>query len=576
MDSTTAPPSSASSPLDGLADGRAQFLSLLAGLTDPSRRNESARALAARAGAEDLLLFVKDDEVDALLPAPGFPQTLPGAASWRQFLDGVIRRSPHAGKVGFRDEAADREAVGLLAPDGSVVVFVGGKLDLVMAMEISLLLPILAATFRCERVALTAEGQAAVARALAGQSKLLATSLENARRALRQALSEAEAANTAKDRFLAVLSHELRTPLAPVLTAASAMLDDPALSPETRTTLAMIQRNVELEARLIDDLLDLTRLVKGEVPLNLDTIDAHASLHQTVAICRTDIYAKKLDLSLALEAREHHIRADPARLQQIFWNLVKNAVKFTPQGGRLTVRSRNEDGWLRVEIEDSGIGIEPHSLDTIFNAFEQADEAVTQRFGGLGLGLAIAKALVQAHGGQITAVSRGRGKGAIFTISLPIVHLPAGTAIPHPSHREAESARKLKLLLVEDHPDTAAVMLRLLRSLGHEVVAANTIAQAELAAAAAPFDLVLSDLGLPDGNGLDLMRRLHAAHGLSGIAITGYGMEADVRQTQEVGFIAHMTKPINFDRLKAVLVQFAASGTRPPPPISVTPSVFRR
>src|ERR1051325_5404582 len=228
---------------------------------------------------------------------------------------------------------------------------------------------------------------------------------------------EAERASAAKDKFLAMLSHELRTPLTPVLASVSTLEWDENLPAAMHEPLQLIRRNVELEARLIDDLLDLTRISKGKVQLSFEVVDAHTLLRNALEICQSDIEQKKLELRTNLNATKVYLRADPARLQQIFWNLIKNAVKFPPDGGTLEIRtSTNGEDELQVEIEDSGCGIEDELLPRIFDAFEQGDRT---QLGGLGLGLAISKALVEAHDGSINAPSLGRGRGSTFTALFP-------------------------------------------------------------------------------------------------------------------------------------------------------------
>jgi two-component system CheB/CheR fusion protein len=225
----------------------------------------------------------------------------------------------------------------------------------------------------------------------------------------------AESANTAKDRFLATLSHELRTPLTPILIWAGGMVNDPSLSPEVDEGLRMICRNVELEARLIDDLLDLTRIAHGKLELHLRKSNAHDLLGHAMEIVREEISSRKLKLSLELNAADHFVLADASRLQQVFWNLLKNASKFTPGQGAVTIRTSNpQPQALWIEITDTGVGIEPQNLEKIFDAFEQG----STRQGGLGLGLAISKAIVEMHHGSIRAFSEGPGKGARFLIDL--------------------------------------------------------------------------------------------------------------------------------------------------------------
>lgn len=244
------------------------------------------------------------------------------------------------------------------------------------------------------------------------------------------ARDEAEAASRAKDQFLAVLSHELRTPLTPVLMSVYTLQADPNLPPKLKSVLEMIQRNIQLEARLIDDLLDLSRITHNKVELQLADIDLHAVVQSAVDICRADIDSKQQKFAVEFDARHHYVRGDPARLQQVFWNLLKNAVKFTPAGGKLSLQSYNYKGMVRIDVNDSGMGIEKHLLPKIFTPFEQGGgTSFSAKFGGLGLGLAISKATIDAHGGRITAHSEGTDEGAIFTVELPTIPHPNGQPV---------------------------------------------------------------------------------------------------------------------------------------------------
>ncbi|HEV7787257.1 MAG TPA: PAS domain S-box protein, partial [Thermoanaerobaculia bacterium] len=399
--------------------------------------------------------------------------------------------------------------------------------------------------------------------------------------ALEKAHRELQEAVEAKDRFLATLSHELRTPLTPVLAIVSRLTADPRLAPFAGE-LAMIQRNVELEARLIDDLLDLTRIARGKLELHRQAIDARRVIEHALATAERDLAGGGLRLDVRLTGEEHRVWADAPRLTQVFWNLLSNAVKFTPEGGTVTVESwldRNAAGSreLAIAVRDTGIGIEPEVLPRIFDAFEQTDRRITRRFGGLGLGLAVSRAIVDLHGGRLTAESEGRGRGACFTVRLPIATVqgdldetgvwfsrqrPAVAAATAPA---AEADRPLHILLVEDHEDTAEAMSDLLRLMGHEVTVAASVAAALTVAGATQdgagrrLDLVVSDLGLPDGSGQDVMRELAQRYGLRGIALSGYGMEEDVRRSQEAGFLRHLTKPVDLQMLKAAIRQAAGA-----------------
>jgi len=369
---------------------------------------------------------------------------------------------------------------------------------------------------------------------------------------------EAEAANAAKDQFLAVLSHELRTPLTPVLLAVEEMAQEAHLAPDVRHVIEMTRRNIGLEARLIDDLLDLTRIQRGKLQLQRVVIDAHDLLRSSIEICNGDIESKKLCIIQELDARRHHVHCDPARLQQVFWNLIKNSVKFTGAGGTIIFRSRNdENGRIRIEVEDNGIGIRAEMLTKIFNAFEQGEKSRGRRFGGLGLGLAITKNLVEAHGGEIMAESGGADQGARFTVFLQTKE-PA-----HTPPRNAESPRShvsagLKILLVEDNEDTGALLKRILVRRGYQVELATSVAAAFQAAQQAHFDLVISDIGLPDGSGLELMEKLTRVRPIPGIAMSGFGMDEDIRRSREAGFFEHLIKPVSIVKLEEALEKLAA------------------
>ena len=374
---------------------------------------------------------------------------------------------------------------------------------------------------------------------------------------LERAKQQAEAANRAKDEFLAVLSHELRTPLTPALASASFLESATNIEPgELRESLALIRRNIELEARLVDDLLDITRISKGKLEVHQSTIDLHETVHHAADMCRSSALNKQIDLTVRADATEHYVRGDGTRLAQVFWNLILNAVKFTPAGGKITISTSNPVAdSVRVEITDTGIGIAPEMLSRIFEPFEQGEKSLSRHLGGVGLGLSIAKALVEAHGGSITARSAGKDKGATFIIDLaaikPVVAVRrAGDPAPAPP-----TQRSLRILIVEDHEDTRNVLRRMMTRWGHVGESAATVAQAlEIAAKFEP-ELLISDIGLPDGTGMELLTQLHRERDFPAIAMSGYGMESDLEQTKLAGFTAHLVKPIAADRLKETIVR---------------------
>lgn len=382
--------------------------------------------------------------------------------------------------------------------------------------------------------------------------------LQKAQERERAARTEAERANSAKDQFLAVLSHELRTPLTPVMLAASMLENDRELPARMRQDLQTIRRNVELEARLIDDLLDLTRITRGKLQLDLHVTDIHDLMRRAIDICCRD---NRLKLDVQLEAPSHQVRADPARIQQVFWNLLNNAQKFTPEGGAITIRSRNApDGAIVVEISDTGAGIEPTLLPKLFAPFAQGQRGSAQKGGaGLGLGLAISRALVSAHGGTLGGHSEGPGRGATFTVQMPTVSQPAISPPAQSTPRETKPSisHGLRILLVEDHESTLVMMGRLLSAMQHKVTPATSIASAARALESNSFDLLISDLGLPDGLGYELMQLVKSKYGLKGIALSGYGMDSDIQRSREAGFLEHLTKPIDMDTLEAAIARAA-------------------
>jgi len=363
------------------------------------------------------------------------------------------------------------------------------------------------------------------------------------------------AANAAKDQFLALLSHELRNPLSPVIAMVGELEARTPEDPDLRQPLAVIRRNVELEARLIDDLLDVTRIAKGKLQLSFEVTSIHETLERAYEICREDILQKKLRFEFRLRAEHKFVNGDPARLQQVFWNLIKNGVKFTPTGGTIVVETSNPRAdRIAVRTIDSGIGIDPGKIEKVFNAFEQGQSSITRKFGGLGLGLAISKAMVRAHGGTISVESGGPGEGAVFTVILNTVATPdeAGAPVaPAPPNDGVDQppARKGHLLVVDDHQDTCLGMKMLLERRGYRITLAHTAGQALQKAQIETFDLLISDIGLPDRSGYELMKELRAKKSLRGIALSGFWMENDINKARAAGFSEHLTKPINFDRL---------------------------
>ncbi len=388
------------------------------------------------------------------------------------------------------------------------------------------------------------------------QVRALLDATETARVSAEAAKARAEAATCAKDDFLAALSHELRTPLNPALLLATSLSQNAELPTEFRNDIDVIAKGIALQAQLVDDLLDITRITGGKLRLNLQPIDAHAALQHAYHIVRADIEEREIAFTSEFGAAQHMIKADAVRLQQIFWNVLKNAVKFTPPGGNVTVRTRNSAAKVfEVEIADTGVGISKEMLGRVFDAFIQEEHEVGHRFGGLGLGLAITQRLVELQNGRIRAESSGRGKGSVFRIEFPLATSgeQARAAAPPSPREQSAPAPSRRILLVEDHEQTRETLTRLLEKRGHSVTNAGNARAARACAAAGDFDLVISDLGLPDSDGNLLMSELRDRYSIPGIALSGYGMDEDLERSRASGFFTHLTKPVDIRVLESAI-----------------------
>src|SRR5881397_2017326 len=370
---------------------------------------------------------------------------------------------------------------------------------------------------------------------------------------LQQQKSVVETANRTKDHFLAMLSHELRTPLTPVISALESLETEPTQTEDTRSALTMIRRNIELETQLIDDLLDFTRIARDKMQLRFVPVDAHLAILNVVEICRAEAESKRLDMHRNLRANTRHVAAEATKFQQIIWNLLKNAIKFTPNEGEIVISSSNPSPEvLTISVCDTGIGMEPDVMQRIFNPFEQGNRSFERRFGGLGLGLAISKSLAQAQGGTLTAQSDGRDRGSTFILSMQTLSPAEVATVPRKISSEA-SQQGLKILLVDDHQDTCAALERLLVRRGYLVAATHNVRSALEAATRNKFDLLISDIALPDGSGMDLMMQLRAISNVPGIAISGFGNNGDIERSLQAGFSEHLIKPIKLENLEAAI-----------------------
>jgi len=383
---------------------------------------------------------------------------------------------------------------------------------------------------------------------------------EDARRQAQAAQRLARLDNDAKDRFVAALSHELRTPLTPVLMATSMLSSLDGLPAPAARIIDTIRRNVEQEARLIDNLLDVTQLTRHTMLFDLQDVDVHGLLRDAISASAPDVRAKGLDLSLQAAARTALVRADPIRLRQAFQHLLTNAVKFT-ESGRIVVTTDNTDpAALRVAITDTGVGLSSEGLSGLFVPLEP--RAARRTDSGLGLGLTICKGIMEAHGGRVAATSPGPGAGTTVEVHLPLAQSAQGVGSGDASSSTSADTRRglgndgaapLRILVVEDHTDSGAMLELLLSSRGHRVSVANSVASA-LSRKDEGWDVVISDLGLPDGSGLEVGRGMCTLSRRPRlIALSGYGRPSDVAASHQAGFAVHLVKPLEPDRLFEIL-----------------------
>jgi PAS domain S-box-containing protein len=370
----------------------------------------------------------------------------------------------------------------------------------------------------------------------------------------KRAEEAARIADRRKDEFLAMLGHELRNPLAPILTALHLM----KLKEETgaERERALIERQTRHLVRLVDDLLDISRITRGKLDLNRSRTDLGAVLAQAVEMASPLLEQRGHHLTITAPRGVIHVDGDPVRLAQVFQNLLTNAAKYTPRGGRITLQLHVAGGSAVTEIEDNGEGIPPQLLPTIFEPFVQGERTIDRAQGGLGIGLALVRSIVTLHGGGVEAHSEGAGLGSRFVVRLPLrAGLEAEALVPRPGSQLPAGAIPRRVLLVDDNQDAAEMLAALLRAAGHELRVAHDGPAALHALASFTPEIALLDIGLPVMDGYELAQRLRTLlpSGLRLVAITGYGQEHDRKRSQEAGFIAHLVKPVELAQVLAVL-----------------------
>ena len=542
-----------------------QAIELVVALASAENRAGRARELAATLGAEDLLVVLHDVDADALMPAPGWRKTLPGGAGWARFLDCAKRDGIHRGDLPWT--GATCRILGC-ASQGLAIVFIGGEVSDADAALFCSMAPLLKAALAAQQGLASARGELEAAKSEIRQAAALMKALDETRaeldrslieldwqaRSLEQARSRAERATRSKDEFMAMLGHELRNPLAPIKTALSLLKMRRVWSQEHE----VMQRQVNHMIRLVEDLLDVSRIAGGKltlerVPTQLATIVATA-----VETAAPLIDQRGQVLAVDVDAHGLCILGDPARLAQVFANLLTNASKYSDTGSRIVVEARRVDDRVRVSVRDQGIGIDAGLLEDVFTLFHQEGRGLDRAQGGLGLGLAIVRNLVQLHEGAVEAHSEGPGHGSTFVVELPIcpsdVHVLALPGAEGVLVDGDNSHRSWRVLMVDDNADARETLAQAFVALGHAVAsAADGVEALALAGTFAP-DVALLDIGLPGMDGYELADRLRhrdAAAPVTLIAVTGYGQPEDKARARTAGFDAHFVKPVDLQKLLA-------------------------
>jgi signal transduction histidine kinase/ActR/RegA family two-component response regulator len=369
-----------------------------------------------------------------------------------------------------------------------------------------------------------------------------------------------------KDEFLALLAHELRNPLAPVMNTLGLLELERSADPELRSALSLMRRQMTHMVRLVDDLLDVSRISRGKLELRKQPTDLAAAVQQAVEMNQPLAQQLGHQVEVSLTTEPLHVDGDTSRLTQAVGNVLNNACRYTPPSGRITVRAERRGGEAIVTITDTGIGIPAEKLGEIFEMFTQLDASLERTSGGLGIGLHLVRELIEMHGGQVHAQSSGPGKGSEFRIHLPLLPEPVARLIQPPRPLDQAASQQARILVVDDNRDSALTLSLLLKKRGNQVQTAYDGEEAVSQAASFQPDVILLDIGLPKLNGYDVCRAIRAQasnEDLLIIALTGWGQEEDRRQAQVAGFDAHLTKPVDHGLLASTLADLQRRTAKP-------------
>jgi PAS domain S-box-containing protein len=380
----------------------------------------------------------------------------------------------------------------------------------------------------------------------------------------RIARSEAERIARLKDEFLAVISHELRTPLNAIVGWSSMLLSNKLDEAKKQTAISKIDRNAKLQAQLIDDLLDVSQILQGKLNLKIAEVNLRNTIVAALETVHLAAEAKSIQIETVLTSEELNIRGDATRLQQVVWNLLTNAIKFTPDGGRITVSLQQVDRKLELVVSDTGKGINPNFLSNVFEYFRQEDSSITRKFGGLGLGLAIVKHIVELHGGTIRVESEGEGKGATFTVEFPLANTKRSNNLASDRSEPTLNLKGMKILAIDDEADSLEILTTILNTYGADISGVTSAREALLLLDRLKPDLLISDIGMPEMDGLTLIREIRTlpperGGNINAIALTAYASQSDRERVLAAGYQEYLSKPINLEQLLAVVSRFCSS-----------------
>jgi len=533
---------------------------LLHRIADPVARAGAAHALARELGAQGVLLFVRDPALQVMLPAPGMPKTVAGGPAWRAFLRRCRDEADPAGRVDLTPWG-DIEARALTR-DGAALVLLGEASGSELLEEVQDAFPLLATLLLAQQDLLIERADAAGAREAAARARDLARALDSARSSAAELNLELRREHERKDEFLAMLAHELRNPLSSLSNSVEILRRSTA--PEDALAarqLDVMGRQLQQLTRVVDDLLDVSRVSRGLIDLRRERIALEDVLDGAVEAVRPLVDAHSHTLLRLTDRAGVLVSGDRVRLTQVFVNLLTNAAKYTHDGGRITLSVVLDHHRVSVVVQDSGIGIPQDMLSRVFDIFTQVPGSQVRSEGGLGIGLTLARRLVELHGGRISAYSRGEGQGSTFTVSLPQVGVGAAAPPPAPEVARGEAlapeTRGARVLVVDDNRDAAETLAALIECMGGRARVAHNGEQAlDLAATFEPH-LVLLDIGLPGMDGHEIAARLRRLGPPPPhlVALTGYGTPQDRQRALEAGFDEHVVKPLPPEMMERLLQQ---------------------